>query len=265
MNRLEILKASLQKKQEKFDNKLSEHFADVKSANGQPLNDKRCGLATMSRWDKQNDALNNLQKEIKKTENAINREESKIKGVEYITSLLPVEIVSLIEEGTLIQWRKYPHIFFVNGVDKARIIWDLKKKQVARKFTSSLQDKEQYKKFAKVYNSLACKINMKKLILLSVLAFVVSSCGYEIRRKSEPPKPKLTKEQIRKQEYEQRLKDYDVKFLFECNGVKVYRFIDGREVIYFTDANGMTRYQYATRAGLVSNQTHRVQSINTRR
>lgn len=88
---------------------------------------------------------------------------------------------------------------------------------------------------------------------------------YEIRRKPEPPKPKLTKEQIRKLEYEQRLKDYEVQFLFECNGVKVYRFIDGREVIYFTDANGMTRYQYTTRAGLVSNQTHRVQSINTRR
>lgn len=60
---------------------------------------------------------------------------------------------------------------------------------------------------------------MKKLILLSVLAFVVSSCDYEIRKKPEPPKPKLTKEQIRKQEYEQRLKDYDVQFLFECKGV----------------------------------------------
>lgn len=106
---------------------------------------------------------------------------------------------------------------------------------------------------------------MKKLILLSVLAFAVSSCGYEIRKKPEPPKPKLTKEQIRKQEYEQRLKDYDVQFLFECNGVKVYRFIDGREVIYFTDTNGMTRYQYTTRTGLIGYQTHRVQSINTRR
>lgn len=106
---------------------------------------------------------------------------------------------------------------------------------------------------------------MKKLILLSVLAFAVSSCGYEIRKKPEPPKPKLTKEQIRKQEYEQRLKDYNVQFLFECNGVKVYRFIDDSKFIYFTDANGMTRYQYTTRAGMVSYQTHRVQSINTRR
>lgn len=105
---------------------------------------------------------------------------------------------------------------------------------------------------------------MKKLILFSVLAFVVSSCGYEIRKKPEPPKPKLTKEQIRKLEYEQRLKDYNVKFLFECDGVKVYRFRDGEDV-YFTDANGMTKYQYTTRTGKFSHQTHRVQSINTRR
>jgi len=105
---------------------------------------------------------------------------------------------------------------------------------------------------------------MKKLILLSVLAFVVNSCDYEIRKKPEPPKPKLTKEQIQKQEYEQRLKDYDVKFLFECGGVKVYRFYDGK-YIYFTNANGMTKYQYTTRTGKFSNKTHRVQSINTRR
>lgn len=106
---------------------------------------------------------------------------------------------------------------------------------------------------------------MKKLILLSVLALAVSSCGYEIRKKPEPPKPKLTKEQIRKQEYEQRLKDYDVKFLFECNGVKVYRFMDGARRVYFTDANGMTKYQYTTRTGRFSHQTHNVQTINTRR
>ena len=105
---------------------------------------------------------------------------------------------------------------------------------------------------------------MKKLILLSVLAIAVASCGYEIREKPELPKPKLTKEQIRKQEYEQRLKDYDVKFLFECDGVKVYRFRDGEDV-YFTNANGMTKYQYTTRTGKYSYTTHRIQSINTRR
>lgn len=104
---------------------------------------------------------------------------------------------------------------------------------------------------------------MRKFILCSILALMVSSCGYEIRKKPEPPKPKLTKEQIRKQEYEQRLKDYEVVFLFECNGVKVYRFSDRNKLIYFTNANGMTKYQYTTRSGKFSHTTHRVQSLNT--
>ena len=80
---------------------------------------------------------------------------------------------------------------------------------------------------------------IKNLILCLILAVMVSSCGYEIRRKREPPKPKLTKEQIRKQEYEQRLKYYDVEFLFECNGVKVYQFENHGARYYFTNANGM--------------------------
>lgn len=101
---------------------------------------------------------------------------------------------------------------------------------------------------------------MKKLILLSVLAFIIASCV----NNHEPPKPELTKEQIRKQEYEQRLKDYDVQFLFECNGVKVYRFIDGNYKVYFTNANGMTYYQYTTMQGKIS-YTRKVQSINTKK
>lgn len=80
---------------------------------------------------------------------------------------------------------------------------------------------------------------IKNLILCLIFAVMVSSCGYEIRKKQEPPKPKLTKEQIRKQEYEQRLKYYDVEFLFECNGVKVYQFENHGAYYYFTNANGM--------------------------
>ena len=108
---------------------------------------------------------------------------------------------------------------------------------------------------------------MKKLILLSVLAFVVSSCGYEIRKKPEPPKPKLTKEQIRKQEYEQRLEDYNVVFLFECNGVKVYRFRDSYtgECVYFTNANGRTYYEYTKRISKYTRKTINVQSLNTKK
>lgn len=107
---------------------------------------------------------------------------------------------------------------------------------------------------------------MRKFILCSILAVMVSSCGYEIRKKPEPPKPKLTKEQIRKQEYEQRLEDYNVVFLFECNGVKVYRFRDSYtgECVYFTNANGKTYYEYTKSKGKFS-VTSKVQSLNTKK
>ena len=80
MSRLEILKSSLKKKEDKFNKKINDHFRDVASANGQPLNDKRNGPATMRRWDRQNNAISNLQKEIDKTKSAIEREEGSADG-----------------------------------------------------------------------------------------------------------------------------------------------------------------------------------------
>lgn len=99
------------------------------------------------------------------------------------------------------------------------------------------------------------------------LVLMVSSCGYEIRKKAEPPKPKLTKEQIRKLEYKQKLEDYDVSFLFECNGVKVYRFRDNYigEYVYFTNANGRTYYEYTKRISKYTRKTINVQSLNTKK
>ena len=162
MSRLDTLRASLAKKEEKFNRMLDTHIKDVKSANGQPLNDKRNGYATMNRWDKQNNALSNQQKEIEKTKNAIEYEESKQKNILNHKGTMPDEISILIENGTLKQWGKYPHIMFVDGVDKARIIWDNKKKVVMHKFVSSITDANQRKKFAQIYNSLHAAINLKK-------------------------------------------------------------------------------------------------------
>lgn len=101
----------------------------------------------------------------------------------------------------------------------------------------------------------------KYFILCLILA--MSSCGYEIRENEEPPKPKLTKEQ----EYEQRLKDNDVKFLFKCNDVKVYRFRDCEtgEIVYFTNANGRTYYEYTKRISKYTRKTIKVQSLNTKK
>lgn len=157
--RLEILKNSLAKKEQQLNAKFDQHFATVKQANGQPLNDKRNGQATLNKWERQNEGIRTLQKSIEATKLAIEKEESKIKGVEYTNTFIPSEILKLVESGDLIQWRKHPHTFFVPGVDKARIVWDEKRKKVAHKFVSEIKDQEQRTKFVRTYNHLNSILN----------------------------------------------------------------------------------------------------------
>lgn len=150
--RLEILEGSLVKKKAAFDQSIEAHFADVKRANGQPMNDKRNGHATLNRWEKQSDALRNKQEGIEKTERAIEREKDRILDAENALAVMPPEIVSLVDAGTLIQWRKHPNTFFVDGVDKARI--QFKGGKLYHKFTKSITDKEQWAIFRDVVNGL---------------------------------------------------------------------------------------------------------------
>lgn len=155
--RLEILERSLGKKKQLFDEKLQNHFDTVKQANGQPLNDKRNGRATLNKWDRQNDSLRNLQESIKKTEEAIRREEGKIYAASRAKETLPSAMLALIESGELIQWRKHPNICFVAGIEKARIGFDKKKKVVYHKFYNQIEDVEHRKHFRDVFNRL-CKV-----------------------------------------------------------------------------------------------------------
>lgn len=159
MNRLDTLRHSLDKKQAKFNKMLENHIEDVKSANGQPLNDKRNGRATLNRWDKQNEALLKQQSEIEITINAIEKEERLVNHILHVNNDIPQIIMDMVTDGTLEQWRKFPHIFFVSGVDKARIIWDKDKKVVAHKFYSCVLDVNKRKKFAEIYNKLNTALN----------------------------------------------------------------------------------------------------------
>ena len=152
--RLEILKVSLEKKNSVLDANFENHFATVKQANGQPLNDKRNGQATLNKWAKQEDGIRSQMASVEKTERAIENEEWKIKACESVKATLPAQILALIESGDLIQWRKHPHMFFVNGVDRARIVWDNKKKVIAHKCVGEITDQEQYSKFARLFNEL---------------------------------------------------------------------------------------------------------------
>lgn len=151
MNRIEILKASLAKKEQQFDVKLAKYFESVRDANGQPLNDKRNGRATLDRWDKQNDALRSLQESIEVTKRAIDREEMKIAAVAAVT--LPEPIAQAIAEGKLRQWRKHPNTFFVEGVDRGRIVWDGEKRVIGHRYLSEVT-REQYPIFRDAYNGL---------------------------------------------------------------------------------------------------------------
>ena len=46
--------------------------------------------------------------------------------------------------------------------------------------------------------------------------------------------------------------NYDVRFLFEVDGVKVYRFTAGSHYVYFTNTNGSTRTERTVRTGKVT-------------
>ncbi len=153
--RLDLLKDSLRKKEALFDSKLSEHFATVKQANGQPLNDKRNGGSTLRKWECQNEALRSIQSGIERTKHAIEREESKIASVKAVT--LPGAIQRLVDSGELIQWRKHPNRFFVPGVDRGRIIWNGVKQVVAHQYVREVPP-EQYTKFRDAFNRLRAEL-----------------------------------------------------------------------------------------------------------
>lgn len=158
--KLEILKQSLSKKEQHLNAQFETHFETVKQSNGQPLNDKRNGQATLNKWERQNESIRTMQKSIEATKQAIAIEEGKIKGVEHANTFIPAEIQKLVETGELIQWRKHPHTFFVAGVDKARIVWDEKRKVVAHKFVSEITIQEQRTKFVRIYNPLNAILNV---------------------------------------------------------------------------------------------------------
>ena len=152
--RLEILENSLTKKEAELAQRINTHLDDVKKANGQPLNDKRNGRATLDRWDEQRRMIRKTEESIEKTKRAIDKEKNKIARVELFT--VPAAIQELLDAGVLTQWHKYPNRFFVKGVEKARIVYENGKIFAAHH--TEIPNQEQYAVFRDVCNSLARKI-----------------------------------------------------------------------------------------------------------
>lgn len=152
--RLEILEKSLIKKEAELARRLDEHFDDVKSANGQPLNDKRGGYKVMERWKEQSRMIHKTQESIEKTKRAIEKEKDKIAWVELFT--VPAPIQELLDTGVLTQWRRHPNYFFVKGVERARIVYENGK--IYARYHTEIPDQQQYAIYRDVFNSLAKKI-----------------------------------------------------------------------------------------------------------
>lgn len=75
---------------------------------------------------------------------------------------------------------------------------------------------------------------MKKILFLLLIALSLVSCA-------KNGKPAST----------HSIDDYNVQFLFECDGVKIYRFRDGGEYKYFAVGNGkMTDSTYNVKNGV---------------
>lgn len=152
--RLEILENSLVKKQAELKRRVKEHYEDVRSANGQPLNDKRNGRRTMDRWDEQMHMIMKTEDSIEKTKRAIDREKTKIARVECFD--VPPAIQELLDTGVLIQWRRHPNRFFVKGVENGRIVYEDGKILVAHH--KEIPNQEQYTIFLNVAKELSKKL-----------------------------------------------------------------------------------------------------------
>lgn len=155
-SRLKALKASLARKVAELERRFNDHFDDVKSANGQPLNDKRNGASTTRRWDRQSDAISKLKESIEKTKQAIDREQETIKNVASVK--LPAPFRRALESGELSQWRKHPNTFFVTGVDKARILIEPENGKIVGIRYLSEVPKDQYQKLRDTFNRLRAEM-----------------------------------------------------------------------------------------------------------
>jgi hypothetical protein len=149
--RLAILQGSLTKKEADLNRRFDEHFADVRSANGQPLNDKRNGPSTMARWERQSDSIRSSKTGIEKTKRAIEREKNLIDNVNSLE--LPPAIKTAMESGNITQWRKHPNRFFVKGVEKGRIVYFPETGTIGHHYLMDIP-KEQYPLFRDTYNQL---------------------------------------------------------------------------------------------------------------
>lgn len=89
---------------------------------------------------------------------------------------------------------------------------------------------------------------MKKITILLLSLLLISGC-----EDGGEPRPVHTAH---------KGENYDVRLLFEVDGVKVYRFTAESRYIYFTNTNGITRTERTVRTGKVTRTVQDVTYCN---
>lgn len=151
--KLKNLKSSLDKKERLIDDKIRDHMDGVLETQWQPLQDGGRSSKILSSREKEDNSIRKLKESIESTQYAIAVEEERISETQKMFDSLPKALQDRILSGELTQWRKYPRIMFVNGVDKARINWDAKKGVVVPKFHNRLEGEDR-KRFVAVFNAI---------------------------------------------------------------------------------------------------------------
>ena len=85
--------------------------------------------------------------------------------------------------------------------------------------------------------------NLAKLMLVAVFFISFTSCKEEAQSSVQNG-------------------NFQLEFLFEQNGCKMYRFKDGGRYVYWSDCQGKTQSDYSTNTGK-SNVTHHFESVTS--
>lgn len=148
VKRVQILKASLEQKEQKLNELLKGRFAEAKQSNQK-----------LSEWAKQNAEVKEMLYSIETTKRAIKAEQKKVDKLKEINKKLPSEILELLEKGVISQWERYPNRFFVVGVKHARIVLDFETSNIMYQHLKLIPNEYQLNKFKAVYSELSEKLN----------------------------------------------------------------------------------------------------------
>ena len=154
MTILEKMNNKLKTMEEKKSSMINAHFAEIVPHGGTPfITDNSKGRQAKNRFDKSNDAIRNLSKQIEEQKEKINKMENKIayratqtkQSVKFIkkNEISPI-LLKLQEDGKVKQWAKNPQLFFVIGLEKVALMTLGGKVGINKKYSAKTKEDFDY-------------------------------------------------------------------------------------------------------------------------